>query len=68
MMLERMFLLKVYAKMGRILPIIITFFIIVLARVFFRIESLSDSMVLLKSLFTFESGNSLAITDPIFIR
>ncbi|MFA7409118.1 MAG: MBOAT family O-acyltransferase [Bacteroidales bacterium] len=66
MMLERMFLLKVYAKMGRILPIIITFFIIVLARVFFRIESLSDSMVLLKSLFTFESGNSLAITDPHF--
>jgi alginate O-acetyltransferase complex protein AlgI len=52
MMLERMFLLKVYGKMGRILPIIITFFILTLARVFFRVDTLSGALDYLKSLFS----------------
>lgn len=66
MMLERMFLLKVYGRMGRIPPILITFLIIVLARVFFRVETLSDSMELFKTLFAFRFDGNPLINDHHF--
>jgi alginate O-acetyltransferase complex protein AlgI len=66
MMLERMFLLKAYARMGRIPPIIITFIIIVLARVFFRVETLPESIELFKTLFAFRFDGGLLLADRHF--
>jgi alginate O-acetyltransferase complex protein AlgI len=59
MVLERLFLSKIYARIGRIIPIALTFFVIVLSRVFFRIESLPDAMGFMKALFSFrvQPGN-----------
>ena len=66
MMLERMFLLKVYSKMGKILPILITFFILTLARVFFRVDTLSDALAYLRSLFSSGLPSSVITGDLHF--
>jgi alginate O-acetyltransferase complex protein AlgI len=52
MVLERLFLLKIYARIGRLIPIAFTFFVIVISRVFFRIEDLPDAIGFLKVLFS----------------
>jgi alginate O-acetyltransferase complex protein AlgI len=53
MVSERVFLSKIYARIGKIIPIAITFFVIVLSRVFFRIEDLPDAIGFMKVLFSF---------------
>jgi alginate O-acetyltransferase complex protein AlgI len=58
MVLERTFLSKIYAKISRYIPIILTFIIIVLSRVFFRIESLPDALGFMKTLFSFHFNHT----------
>jgi alginate O-acetyltransferase complex protein AlgI len=58
LVLERGFLLKLYEKIGKIPSMLITFFVVVIGWVFFRIENIADAFVFLKRLFVFESGNS----------
>lgn len=53
MVLERLFLSKIYSRIGKFIPIAVTFFVIVLSRVFFRIESLPDAIGFMKVLFSF---------------
>ncbi|MFH0761574.1 MAG: MBOAT family O-acyltransferase [Bacteroidota bacterium] len=53
MVMERLFLSKIYARIGRILPMIFTFIVIVISRVFFRIDALPDAWAFLKVLFDF---------------
>lgn len=53
MVFERLFLLKWYEKLGRYAPMIITFLIIVMARVFFRIESFPDAAAYFRAMFGF---------------
>jgi len=53
MVLERLFLSKIYARIGKLAPIAITFFVIVISRVFFRIEALPDAIGFMKVLFSF---------------
>ncbi|MCK9302264.1 MAG: hypothetical protein M0P35_03575 [Bacteroidales bacterium] len=52
--MDKLFLVKVMNKLGKIPSVIFTFFIIVLARVFFRIEQIDLGWVFLKRLFAFE--------------
>lgn len=53
LVLERSFLGRIYEKMGRFLPTIITFFIVVIGWVFFRVEAVSDALVYITQLFDF---------------
>jgi len=53
LVLERLFLLKVYARIGRIPGVIITFTLVVLGWVFFRMEHLSTAVAYFHTLFGF---------------
>lgn len=54
LVLERLFLLKVYAKIGRIPSMLITFIIVVIGWTFFKIESVSQGIKYLKAMFSFK--------------
>jgi len=54
LVLERLFLLKFLDRIGKVPSIVFTFMIIVLARVFFRVETLEDAMIYFERLFAFE--------------
>jgi len=54
LVLERAFLLKVYKRIGRIPSIIITFIIVVIGWVPFKIESMSKSILYFKAMFSFK--------------
>jgi alginate O-acetyltransferase complex protein AlgI len=58
LVIEKIFMLKVYNKIGKLLSTLITFFIAMLGWVFFRVEKLSDAFVYLKHLFSFNFTNS----------
>ncbi len=58
LILERGFLLKIYKRLGKLLSTLITFFIVVIGWVFFRIEKLSDALTFLKRMFSFHHKNS----------
>jgi alginate O-acetyltransferase complex protein AlgI len=53
LILERLFLLKVYQKIGRLLSTILTFFFVCIGWVFFRIDHLESLMIYLKQLINF---------------
>ena len=53
LILERLFLLKVYQKIGRLLSTILTFFFVCVGWVFFRIDHLEPLMIYLKQLINF---------------
>ncbi len=53
MVLERLFLLKYLEKIGKIPSIIFAFLVIVLARVFFRIDTLDNAILYFQRLFAF---------------
>ena len=65
LVMERIFLLKVYQKTGKLLATMLTFFFVVIGWVFFRIENISDAFVFLKRLFVFE-GNISNVIDSEF--
>jgi alginate O-acetyltransferase complex protein AlgI len=66
MVLERLFLSKIYNRIGKIIPIAFTFLVIVLSRVFFRIEDLPDAMGFMKVLFSFKLKPGLMPVNPHF--
>ena len=51
---DRVFLLRVYERIGKIPSIMVTFFITVIGWVFFRIEGLEDALTFLGRLFAFD--------------
>ena len=55
--LERIFLINFYNKIGKFLSTVITFFIVVIGWVFFRIENISDAFNYLKRMFAFNFNN-----------
>ena len=61
-----MFLNKFYEKMGRFIPMIITFFVVVIGWVFFRIEHFSDALIYIKTLFSFRSMASFPIDGEFY--
>ncbi|MDP4268220.1 MAG: MBOAT family O-acyltransferase [Bacteroidota bacterium] len=53
MILERSFLIKLMSKSGKLFRIILTFLVVVIGWVFFRIDNLSNAFLFLKRMFTF---------------
>ncbi len=53
LVLERLFLLKVYGKTGRFVSTVITFLIVVVGWVYFRIEDLNYANHVVKAMFSF---------------
>jgi alginate O-acetyltransferase complex protein AlgI len=66
LVLERGFLIKLYDRIGKIPSTIITFFIVVIGWVFFRIEKLSDAIVFLERLFSFDLRNSISPSSEFY--
>ncbi len=66
LVLERSFLHKVYDKIGKLPSTIITFFIVMIGWVFFRVEKIADAIVYLKRLFAFNFQNSLSFDSEFY--
>jgi len=66
LVMERGFLLKIYEKIGRVPSMLITFFLVMMGWVFFRIEKIADAFVFLKRLFVFERGTTSNLIDSEF--
>ena len=64
LVLERIFLLKVYNRIGKYFSTVIIFFIVVIGWVFFRVEKITDAIIYLKRMFAF-NFRSLSF-DPEF--
>ena len=59
LVMERIFLSKVYQRIGKFLSTAITFLVVVFGWVFFRVEALSDAFRYLNRMFVMESGTSV---------
>lgn len=57
LILDRLFLLKLSAKMGKYPSIVLTFFITIIGWVLFRAESLEQAQFYLQAMFSFEQMN-----------
>ncbi|MEI8202986.1 MAG: MBOAT family O-acyltransferase [Bacteroidota bacterium] len=55
LIIERVFLLKVYNKIGKLPSTLFTFFFVVIGWVFFRVEKLNDAFLYLDRMFSFDS-------------
>lgn len=67
LVLERLFLLKAYEKIGRIIPTILTFLIVVIGWVYFRTESLSHANHIIKNMFSFNfSEGKFAVHNDFY--
>ena len=66
LVLERMFLLKIYEKIGKVLATLITFLIVSIGWVFFRAENTLHALGIIKQLFSFNFGASLFNVDKEF--
>ncbi len=62
LVLERGFLLEVYKKIGKFPSTVITFFLVVIGWVFFRIENVSDAFVFLRQMFAFNFINPVSLS------
>ncbi len=67
LVLERNSLLNFYNKIGRLPSTIITFFIVVIGWVFFRIEKVSDAFLYLRRMFTLDFRNTLIFDSEFYI-
>lgn len=66
LVLERIFLLDVYARVGKFFSTLFTFFVITIGWVFFRIETFSDAVAYLKRMFSFQSSSSSMVLETQF--
>lgn len=66
LVLERGFLLKFYAYIGRIPSTIITFIVVMIGWVFFRIEKVNDAFLFLKRMFAFDFHNTLSFSSEFY--
>lgn len=62
LVLERGFLLDVYKRIGKFPSTVITFFLVVIGWVFFRIENVNDAIIFLKQMFAFNFAQIPAIS------
>ncbi len=67
LILDRLFLLKILNKIGKIPAVIFTFFIVVIGWVFFRIEKFSDAMAYLSRLFAFDNFDDKIVIEKSFL-
>jgi alginate O-acetyltransferase complex protein AlgI len=67
LVLERVFLSRIYLKVGKLVSTIFTFLVVVIGWVFFRIEALADAFQFLSRMFAFESGTSLGLYKGVYL-
>lgn len=67
LVLERMGLKNFYDKIGKIPSVIITFLIVMIGWVFFRIESFSEAITFISKMFSFDFGTLSSCYDNQFI-
>ena len=67
LVIERLVLLKVYKRIGKLPSIIITFLIVVIGWVFFRIEQFDQAILYLGKMFTWHTMDANFETIPAFI-
>jgi alginate O-acetyltransferase complex protein AlgI len=67
LVLERLFLLKVYEKIGKIPSVIITFFIVIIGWVFFRIANIKEAFIFIRQMFRFSPGTIHAIDTEFLV-
>lgn len=66
LVLERIFLLNFYDKIGKLPSTIITFLIVVIGWVFFRVEDLSGAFTYLMRMFSFDFHNTLSFNAEFY--
>lgn len=64
--LEKSFLLKFYSWIGKFSSTVITFLVVLIGWVFFRIEKISDALVYLKQMFVFNFRNTLSFDSEFY--
>jgi alginate O-acetyltransferase complex protein AlgI len=67
LILDRLFLKRVLAKTGKIPSMLITYFIVLIGWVFFRIENFKHSIFYLGQMFRFEFKHSMGYFKPEFL-
>ena len=67
LVLERLFLLNLYKKFGKILPVLITFFIVSIGWIFFRADTFSFGFAYIKKLFSFDFRNMYVFLNNEFV-
>jgi alginate O-acetyltransferase complex protein AlgI len=67
LVLERIFLLKVFKHIGKFLSTAFTFLVVIIGWVFFRVEALPDAFLYLHRMFSFEPGTSLALYNGVYL-
>jgi len=65
LVIERLFLLRAYKKMGRLLSTALTFFFVMIGWVFFRVEHFKDAIAFIRHLFTWNMDRMIQ-PDPEF--
>lgn len=58
LVIERAFLLRIYSKIGTIIPLLITFFLINIGWILFRSNSLNDTIEVIGRLFTYHPDHT----------
>lgn len=66
LVLERIFLLDVYKKLGKFISTVITFLIVIIGWVFFRVEHLNDAFMFIGRMFSFEGGLSITLFKGVY--
>ncbi|NCA86067.1 MAG: MBOAT family protein [Clostridia bacterium] len=64
LILDRIFLLKLLKRSGRVFSTVFTFFVVVMGWVFFRVEDFATAMVYFQRLFAFDRGTIPLLYDP----
>ena len=67
LVMERSFLNTFYQKIGRWFSIPLTFLVVVIGWVFFRIEHFQDAFTFLQTMFSFQSGISIHLNLDYFV-
>ena len=67
LILDRIFLIKLMSKLGKIPSIILTFFLVMIGWVFFRIEQMDSALVYVGKLFEFNTLNVQSISPKFLI-
>ncbi|MDD2637034.1 MAG: MBOAT family protein [Bacteroidales bacterium] len=67
LILDRLFLIKLLSGIGKLPRIAMNYLVVLVGWVFFRSESLSQSVIYLKGLFSFDAMNFSEILEPKFI-
>lgn len=67
LVLERIFLLKFYEKIGKFPSMLITFFIVVIGWVFFRIERIGDAFAFISRMFSFNNSGHVTADAEFYL-